>query len=41
MKKGQVTLSRGDLKRIIAMLEILTDRCAAAQGCNHSSSFCE
>jgi hypothetical protein len=30
MRKGPVTLSRDELKRIIAMLEILSDRCGAA-----------
>jgi hypothetical protein len=29
MKKGPVTLSKDELKRIIAMLEILSDRCGA------------
>ena len=30
MRKGPVTLSKDELKRIIAMLEILSDRCGAA-----------
>lgn len=30
MKKGPVTLGRDELKRIIAMLEILSDRCGGA-----------
>jgi len=30
MRKGPVTLGRDELKRIIAMLEILSDRCGAA-----------
>jgi hypothetical protein len=30
MRKGMVTLGRDELKRIIAMLEILSDRCGAA-----------
>lgn len=30
MRKGPVTLSRDELKRIIAMLEILSDRCGDA-----------
>jgi len=30
MRKGPVTLSRDELKRIIAVLEILSDRCGAA-----------